>query len=403
MNGFKRVVCGILVGSLILGMCGCSKDASAWIYKSDDNTISSGQYLGYLSESINDASAMTSDKKLNTGSNSTGSGFTFSSVDNKELWKKKIGDQSVEDWVRTKAENFSKQALGAKIQLKEQNISLSEDQKNEATSKATSSYTQYGSYFYLDAQGIGEESVKSLLLSEKEYDVLFQHIYGKGGSKEVPDQEINQYITDHAADYKTITLSKKNANGDEYKGDDLAKFKSTVQSYCDEITKGGKSIDDVNKEYQISTGKTEDKVTALTAEFAFEQNDRTCSDFLNAVQGSSKPQSSSFHDAIFRQSNDGKGAEIAEDDDNFYIVQRISAGTNDNFSKYHDEALKKYKADEFNQSLYQSVSDKGLKTNSFGLHKYTPKKLEKRVDSAKNKQKKASSSKSTNSDSDSDS
>lgn len=398
MKSIKRIVAAIAAGAMVISVAGCgsTKSGSSWTFKTDDYTVTGGQYLAYESELINDADSLTSSSSINYTGNTTTNSFSLSSIKASELWKKKVGDKSTVDWVKSKAEDLSKQFLGASIQCQEQSISLSDEEKDEIDSKATSSYSQYGQYFNFSARGLTEDTLKTVLEGEKLYDLLFNHIYGSGGTQEVSNEEVNQYISDHAASFKTIVLSKKNSDGDKYEGSDYDTFKSTVQKYCDEITQDGKSIDDVNKEYQISTGKSADSnIDALTENFAFENNDRNSSDFLNAIMGGSRLQNASFHDLLFSLSLNGAG--VAEDDDNFYIVQRIDSTGGDNLTKYHDEALKRMKADEFNQSLYNSVSGHNYQTNKSAISKYSPKKLQKKVDAAQKEKSKKSSSSSSNS------
>ena len=67
MKSIKRIVAAIAAGAMVISVAGCgsTKSGSSWTFKTDDYTVTGGQYLAYESELINDADSLTSSSSIN--------------------------------------------------------------------------------------------------------------------------------------------------------------------------------------------------------------------------------------------------------------------------------------------------------------------------------------------------
>lgn len=348
MKKIKRVAAIIMVAALTMSMTACSQDPE-WVYKTDDYTMTAGHYLAYLYDSMNEA-------------------LSTSGVGNVDaVFDTDIEGVKGDEWISNEAQKTAKQEMGARIEFSEQGLSLSDDDNAAIDSQLASEYTDYEDY--MKDFGISKDSYRAYLEGKKINELLKDHYYGENGTEKTTDDQIKQYIADHGASYKYVSIPKTDSStGDPYKGDQLDSLKSTVEGYLNEINNDGKSIDDINKEYQVANGTAEDQVTELTASFALD-SDTTLDDQLKS--------------SIF-SAQAGGPAVMGENDDEFFIVQRFDANTQEIFDANRDQAKQQLEDDTYNSKLEQSCNDKGVKQNDSMLNKYNPKDFAKRMEDVAN-------------------
>ena len=89
-------------------------------------------------------------------------------------------------------------------------------------------------------------------------EALFYTVYGKGGSKEVKDDELNKFFTDKYVSYSYYSAPLYTATTDEagqqsnvaMSDKKIKELKDQFNGYAKDINGKGKSLDDVNKAYQ---------------------------------------------------------------------------------------------------------------------------------------------------------
>lgn len=349
MKTIRRAVAVITAAALAMGMTACSRNQE-WAYKTDDYTMTAGHYLAYLYASMNEA-------------------LSTSGVGNIDaVFNTDIEGVKGEEWITNETQKAAKQEMGVRIQFAEQGMTLSDDDNAGIDSQLASEYTEYDEQ--MREFGISKDSYRAYLEGTKMNELLKDHFYGENGTEKTSDDQIKQYIADHGASYKYVSISKTDSStGEEYKGDQLDSLRSTAEGYMNEINNDGKSIDDVNKEYQIANGTAEDQVTELTASFALD-SDTSMEEQLKS--------------AVF-SAQVGGPAVMGENDDEFLIVQRFDTNTQEVFDANRDQAKQKLEDDAYNAKLEQSANSKGMTQNDSTLNKYTPKAFAKRMEDVANK------------------
>lgn len=338
-------------------LSGCGQDMS-WSAKTNTVTTSVGQYIYYLVNQTQQA-----EKKLD---------ITSSTVDS-DFFDMMIDDQTAKDWIVNEAKKDLKNAIGAEIEFNNLGLVLTGEEESEISDQVENYYSTLEEYYQFSDLGISEDSFETVLTDQKKYDKVFDAYYGAGGSQEVSDQQITDYINSNGASYKEIELAKSSLTPTTGVDGSSDNGKGQAQGYVDEINNGSKSIENVNHDYKIANGTTEEDYTPLEEEYVY-QSDEEDSTLPDQVKS-----------ALFEQAQVDGPAILVEDDYNFYIVQRYTPSA-DMVNTQKEDALDDMKDDEFSEQLAQIVDTQNYQENSAVFEKYNPvsvwKRSEKLTDKA---------------------
>lgn len=245
------------------------------------------------------------------------------------------GTITYEQRVITETVNKLKQFAAVKDEMKKANVTLTEDVMNSIKLDAQSfwaigcdyyTYQQYASsgydlsqsytplYVYLEPNGVAYETYEKFKVCEQEYLYYFDHIYGEGGSKEVPKAELNEYLNTHYALTDTLTFSKKGDDGNDLAEDKLTELKATVDKYAERIN-AGEAFGAIYDEYQKSIGNT----TSTTTQNTEKPNEYT-PEAYKYIYGD---EASGFNDTMFadiHKSELGKAVVYDDKDGGNYIL-----------------------------------------------------------------------------------
>ena len=242
-NAIKKIAASTICGALLLSMAGCA-DTSWSVKKNDDETLSVGTYIYYMTQAYSEA-------KEKTGK--SGNVVLSETID------KKTGDQ----WIRDRAKELCVEQMTLDKLCKDNKINITDDEI-DATYKSQSVFYGYGYCSYYDmwvmskqsyeAMGISENSYKNAIIKTAlEKDKFFNKLYGEGGSKEVKDSELEKYFKENYVSYKYLTtsLNKTDSNGKSTTMTDEEKevVKAQYERYVKIINEQGKTIDDVAAQY----------------------------------------------------------------------------------------------------------------------------------------------------------
>ncbi|HCA04765.1 MAG TPA: hypothetical protein DEO32_02585 [Ruminococcaceae bacterium] len=271
----------IKLGSLVLALmiaftavaAGCSLNKE-WSYKSEVKELSTGVYIYCLSGAY--SQAKTYAEKLKDYDSEKDSWLDMEITDddgNKEIartWIKKKAEESclsflvVEEQMKVENATYDEAALTEYRNQAKQYWEVGVQQQYQQTPALSTTYSPYGislesfSYVYADM------SVKQ--------DALFDAVYGKGGSKEVKDDELNKYFTDNYVSYSYFSAplytsstdeagQQKNIAMDDKK---IKELKDQFEGYSKDINDNGKKLDDITKAYQKKSGDDTIEPTSAT-------------------------------------------------------------------------------------------------------------------------------------------
>ena len=144
-------------------------------------------------------------------------------------------------------------------------------------------YAAYSAQYYnplkdqLEDYGISFDSFKQLYISPVGSSIyavktskLFDAIYGKGGSEEVSDSDLEKFFTENYLGYSSIpvnlysseTDSDGNSSSKAYSDKKIKKITAALEDYASKIASGELSFDDASKKIQKAYGVEESSVTS---------------------------------------------------------------------------------------------------------------------------------------------
>ena len=424
-NAIKKIAASTICGALLLSMAGCA-DTSWSVKKNDDETLSVGTYIYYMTQAYSEA-------KEKTGK--SGNVVLSETID------KKTGDQ----WIRDRAKELCVEQMTLDKLCKDNKINITDDEIN-ATYTDKSAF--YGYYSYSDmwvmskqsyeAMGISENSYKNAIIKTAlEKDKLFNKLYGEGGSKEVKDSELEKYFKENYVSYKYLTtsLNKTDSNGKSTTMTDEEKevVKAQYERYVKIINEQGKTIDDVAAQYDKdypsessteSSSKSSQETTSSASSEKSSQPETTSSEASTESStessNSSTTKSSSVQSSIEDLSNenfvfgdevkkklkemkDNEAAYVATSSAYYFlyktpIADEVSSALDKNTtSNYRSKILHSIKDDEFDKYIEEQGKKIDYEFNDAAYNKYTPSRVIPDSDNSKDESSEASSEANTES------
>ena len=375
-------------------MAGCA-DTSWSVKKNDDETLSVGTYIYYMTQAYSEA-------KEKTGK--SGNVVLSETID------KKTGDQ----WIRDRAKELCVEQMTLDKLCKDNKINITDDEIN-ATYTDKSAF--YGYYSYSDmwvmskqsyeAMGISENSYKNAIIKTAlEKDKLFNKLYGEGGSKEVKDSELEKYFKENYVSYKYLTtsLNKTDSNGKSTTMTDEEKevVKAQYERYVKIINEQGKTIDDVAAQYD------KDYPSESSTESSSESSNSSTTK-SSSVQSSIEDLSNEnfvFGDEVkkkLKEMKDNEAAYVATSSAYYFLYKTpiadevSSALDKNNTSNYRSKILHSIKDDEFDKYIEEQGKKIDYEFNDAAYNKYTPSRVIPDSDNSKDESSEASSEANTES------
>ena len=411
-NAIKKIAASTICGALLLSMAGCA-DTSWSVKRNDDETLSVGTYIYYMTQAYSEA-------KEKTGK--SGNVVLSETID------KKTGDQ----WIRDRAKELCVEQMTLDKLCKDNKINITDDEIN-ATYTDKSAF--YGYYSYSDmwvmskqsyeAMGISENSYKNAIIKTAlEKDKLFNKLYGEGGSKEVKDSELEKYFKENYVSYKYLTtsLNKTDSNGKSTTMTDEEKevVKAQYERYVKIINEQGKTIESSTESSSESSQETTSSASSEKSSQPETTSSEASTESSTESSNSSTKKSSSVQSSIEDLSNenfvfgdevkkklkemkDNEAAYVATSSAYYFLYKTpiadevSSALDKNNTSNYRSKILHSIKDDEFDKYIEEQGKKIDYEFNDAAYNKYTPSRVIPDSDNSKDESSKASSESSTKS------
>ena len=183
-----------------------------------------------------------------------------------DYFSKEIDDKDFETWVKERAIEILKEIAYYKTVCKENKLELSESdiatseyyasamwetfsalyEPNGVSQKTFTQYLTDGGYspdvdYYLSYSGVSITDYK---------EIYFQHLYGKGGEKEIAKKDIKKQLYNNYILADVLEVTFENNESDE----ERAKVKEQFEKYVKDLKKGKKTFEEVYKDYNDSEG-----------------------------------------------------------------------------------------------------------------------------------------------------
>ena len=365
------------LGSLLLAVLmavaavfsGCSLNKE-WSYKSSAKELPVGVYIYCLSNAYSTAKSYA--EKLED--------YDSSKADwlDKEITDDDGNKAVARQWIKNKAQEYCLNFLAVEDQLvvetaatyDEATLTNYRDMAKQYWEVGVSQYGQQTAALKLTYEpfGVSLESFSYVYADANvKQEALFYGTYGKGGSKEVKDDELNEYFTDNYVSYSYLGAPLYSATTDEEGNSSnialsdkkIEELKSEYEGYVSDI-KNGKSLDDVTKAYrEKNNDETAEPTTNTDHKDSFSMGD----DFKAAVE---KLDGKSATTLVVGEKENAMLYFIYKDDIKDVAKNYLKDG------EQKKQVLAKMKSDEFKDYMKELVKELKYEKNS-AVDGYDPK------------------------------
>ena len=369
MKNILKSAAAVTCAAALLCATGCSD--TKWSFKTDHKTLSSGVWINYTFEGVSDALT----KMQETNKDAT--------LDSLDFEKDKIDDMLLKDWAYAEAKKKELRYLTLDKLAAQLDVEVSDDTYNSAKNLYSSIYKSYYSEMF-EKLGVSEDSYcQASVMPNLLSDEIFTKLYGKGGSKEVADKNLQAYFVDNYVSYyyvscdltvaETTTSTDTEASQTETteaaaakRVDDktLATYTENFTKYANMLNNGGKTTADVAEEYKKDFGvETVPETSETVAKDTLSTENKLQKAILDAKEGKAVTQ---------------------EIDDKLYLIYRFDIKTKTDKIKAADDntdeneteiisredILKKMKSEEFEKYLDDEQDKLDYVRNDACIHKY---------------------------------
>lgn len=354
----KRILTSVLAGAVLvtsaLTFSGCADTSVAGTI--DGITIPAGVYILNQYDALSEA--VTDFKDKNPDVDTTAEGFDF--------FAQTIDGKSFADYVDELTVQNCKDFVAIEKMFDSMGLAIDETEKSEINADANAAWNNentYAQYFYgvdtygeyYESRGVGKNSYKEYLLNTKKSELIFDSIYGEGGTKEVAQSEIEKWLTENYTVMRYISVTKKDDEGklieDEAK---LSELKALADGYAEKIN-GGTKFSEVYNEY-----------LKYIEEDAVEVEEENELDILLSVDSASP--SEEFVKHVFAMENEK--AEVYDADTYYYVIVRYDILEGDYLEEYTPVALGELKGDEMTATLEAESANYAVSFNQATLDQF---------------------------------
>lgn len=385
MKPFQKVIAVILAVIFVVSMASCTPISLSkeWCYKYGDTQYDIGVYIYSLYSAYTAAESYAKDAK------GYKEGESFLDLEIKDDDGKKA---VARDWILEKAEESARQLVVIDKLVKDNGATWDEAAMTSAKQTAQDAwdmgpYAMYGQNYYnplskqLEPYGVSFDSFVQLYASQMgntpytlKTSAVFDTIYAKGGSDEVPDKELGEYFLKNYVDYSYIpvklydstTGEDGNSTNKKFSDKKTKKVNDALKGFVDDINNGSADFDAIAKKCEDKYGVTSDEEV---------KNRVDASDTL-------KSQDEEVYNSVTKLKN-GKAELITKDADGdaptAYIIVKNDINKDKKTYVSGDQrasVLQNMKGDDFKKLMSKEAKaldkDKKFEENSGAIDKYDP-------------------------------
>lgn len=233
MNTLKRTFAIALCLLLTLTcLAGCHKKGEIAV-KIGDIEFTSGYYACALVFSDSEARVMVEEDLSEEGD----------LPDEINYWDYKVEDTDYVEWVETNTLNTLKDLAAVKTLCKEAGVQLDAETVSLAESNAEYLW-DYGYSELLEVNGVSEATFRQYMQDTYLADAYFEHVYGKGGEKEISADKLTEELTGKYALVNIIEVDLSSLEDDQ-----LTDKKEQFSVYETALKNGTKTFEEIYLEY----------------------------------------------------------------------------------------------------------------------------------------------------------
>ncbi len=236
MRKLKSAAALLLALVMLLSTTACSGDTT-WAAKYGDTTLPVGVYIYNVYNAYYQAYYQTSDSST-------------------PVLEQQINDQPTSDWIKEQASESVKGILFTQQKFKDLGLSFTDEELAQQQATLNSNWAQASTL--MQNLGIAKESFNIAFVQQQAmYQKIFEAIYGKGGEKEVSDEELANYYTENYTHYgyftKSLTTTDEDNQAVDLSDEEIAEIGAKFEEYANAINEG-QSPEEVAQTYQNDEG-----------------------------------------------------------------------------------------------------------------------------------------------------
>ena len=324
----KNLLSIMLAFVILFYASGCSN--KSWCVKDENETLPVGVYICYMYSAYQTAQSKVEDT-------------------NKSVLKQTVEDKNGEDYIKDTALTNCKNILAVNSKLNELNISLTDEEIEEAKNSVSSTWSQMSKI--LEGYGISKDSFDIAIgITPVKYEKLFEALYSEGGTQEVTEEDFKNYFQNEYISYSYISKSLTDID-DEQK----VSLEENFNNYAAKINDGSSNIIDISEEYKTSENLESSPLVSNVAK----SDEIYLPDDVKDV-------------LINLQTNN---AQFVKTDSQYYLIYKDDISNS--LSKLEDQNFKQQllvtmKNDEFTSMLDETANSLNISINKSALRKYKP-------------------------------
>lgn len=376
MSLFKRAAAASAALLMTLSLASCGKDTVQGAVI-DGVEIPAGIFILYQSNALSEAYSQLSDQ-------------LGESDDMSAILDLSIEDEPVTDWVNDKAIENMKKYAAYETKFDELGLSFQNNEDKIVTSTAEQWWEYIGEQY--EGYGISEQSYIDAGVNSRKGTAIFEYYYGKGGEKEVPEEDIKNYLTENNARIKYIEMTLKDAEGNVLKSEDKEDVKKMADEYIERL-KGGESFDTIEDEYasyvdalSASEDETAEGEDVIESEDISEKSEETSEsadaeteeapDYGTVIAKDSSVPAASVAEKSFDGSINVGDYVLVEDYEAYYIVNKLDLFADPEYlENSSDTALHALKDEEFDEMVSGWLTEQNAQINQAAVERYKLDKL----------------------------
>ncbi|NLZ46970.1 MAG: hypothetical protein GX896_09805 [Clostridiales bacterium] len=385
----KRIIAVVAAAVMACSLASCAD--TSYIMKANDDEIAAGVYINLmLTEYTNQVYSM-----YYSGNKIEGTYFD-----------QKVDGVPMAEHLENYAYKTCLEIVAVEKKCKELGIKLSEKEEKEINEKVQGYWDSNGDYYF--EMGVSKESLKRIDRYSALITKLFEANYGEGGIQEVTDTDIQKHVDDNFLRFKQIKIAKSEGDSgaaakvmaDKYM--EYAKemdMDALIEKYNAEIAEDSDSSNDSsnsdsssdssnsNSSSDASTSSSDsldssstdsNSSTDVSDSSSSDNSDSSSSDSTNSKDDSQEESKTDAEIESEKYPNDyvrDKSAyeddklinhitsmalnkiELFEDDDNYYILEKLDMKERTEFAKANKNSLiQSMKSEEF-VALVKELTD----------------------------------------------
>lgn len=338
----KGAVALFMAAVLCMSLGACYDEDLTWAAKKGDLELPIGAYIYYLSISYNEAAAQIgTDTKVLDG---------------------EVEGTPAEEWIVAKAQQYVNQFYWMDDEMQRLGLTLTEDDLNSATTTSSSYWAYYGATF--ESYGIAQSSFNTAYaLYNAKYARVFEALYGAGGEREIPAEDIEAHFLDTYYNYEfytvPMTTTDDEGNSVDMTDEEKAALTKELEAVAGEIRAGDTTVMDA----------ANDSAEALESDSTFSSNVQTRDDMESAFLPTA------FVDTLTTM--DEGDVEVFEASSRMVVLHRLptadrleeATGSDDNLLSL----MLEIKNEEFSEFVEESAASvEGVEMNTRATSRYKP-------------------------------